>query len=531
MSEHKSNRDVDNTAYNHVLYQAFHWNSNGDGKFYQRLAGQAENLAKLGIHAVWLPPATKATGTNDVGYGVYDLYDLGEFDQHGDVRTKYGTKEDYLKCIEALHAANIDVYADVVINHKAGADETERIRAVQVNPENREETISEPHDIEAWTKFTFPGRGDKYSDFKWNWTHFTGVDFDNATGTTGIFRLLGEDKDWADGVSGEKGNFDYLMFADIDHDHPDVREELKKWAKWYVEECNLDGFRMDAAKHIEQEFMREFVEYIVAESGKDFFVFGEYWLGDLEAFLHYLDETEHRMELFDVPLHFNFFECANNLEGYDLRKIFDNTLVQAKPLQALTFVDNHDTEPGQSLESWIPEHFKPMAYALILLRRDGYPCVFAADFDIAHDSDLPDHHMTIEKFLKLRQLVSKGEQEDYFVDSKLIAWLRDGEGEERNPMAVVYASAEQRAEPASEEDYSFASSQAEAFENPWWLDTGRFVVMNLGEDQAGRVFADAFADLDGLRITVAEDGRVAFPVPVQNPAVWVPEEIAKDVLD
>lgn len=528
MSEHKS--EVENTAYNHVMFQSFHWNSNGDGKFYERLAGNAKRLSKLGIHAAWLPPATKATGTNDVGYGVYDLYDLGEFDHHGEVRTKYGTKEEYLNCIKALHDESIDVYADVVINHKAGADETERIRAVQVNPDNREEAISEPHDIEAWTKFTFPGRGDTYSDFKWNWTHFTGVDFDNASGTSGIFRLLGEDKDWADGVSDEKGNFDYLMFADIDHDHPDVREELKRWAKWYIEECNLDGFRMDAAKHIEENFMHEFVGYIEGEASKDFFVFGEYWLGDLGAVLHYLDETDHQMDLFDVPLHFNFFTCANDLEGYDLRKIFDNTLVQSRPLHAITFVDNHDTEPGQSLESWIPQHFKPMAYALILLRKDGYPCVFSADFDIADDSDLPDHKMSIEKLLELRQLGSRGDQIDYFVDAKLIGWLRTGEGEDRNPMAVVYASTDQRAEPASEEDYEFARAQAEAADNAWWLDNGRFIVMDLGQDQAGRVFADAFADVDSLRITVAEDGRAAFPVPLHNPAIWVPEEIAGVVL-
>nr|WP_308215307.1 hypothetical protein [Sinobaca sp. H24] len=45
-------------------------------------------------------------------------------------------------------------------------------------------------------------------------------------------------------------------------------------------------------------------------------------------------------------------------------------------MHAVTFVDNHDSQPEESLESWVEEPFKQSAYALILLREDGYPCVF-----------------------------------------------------------------------------------------------------------------------------------------------------------
>ena len=59
-------------------------------------------MAAAGVTALWLPPAAKAQdGPNDVGYGVYDL---GEFDQKGPVRTKYGTKAEYLAAIAALRA-------------------------------------------------------------------------------------------------------------------------------------------------------------------------------------------------------------------------------------------------------------------------------------------------------------------------------------------------------------------------------------------------------------------------------------------
>ena len=39
--------------------------------------------------------------------------------------TKYGTKDEYLAAIEALHEAGIAVCADIVLNHRMGADATE----------------------------------------------------------------------------------------------------------------------------------------------------------------------------------------------------------------------------------------------------------------------------------------------------------------------------------------------------------------------------------------------------------------------
>lgn len=39
------------------------------------------------------------------------------------------------------------------------------------------------------SRFTFPGRGDKYSGMKWNFNHFTGVDYDAKTETTAIFKV------------------------------------------------------------------------------------------------------------------------------------------------------------------------------------------------------------------------------------------------------------------------------------------------------------------------------------------------------
>ena len=57
--------------------------------------------------------------------------------------------------------------------------------------------------IKVWTKYDFPGRGDIYSNFKWNWTHFHGVDWDENTSKVSIYKFYG--KHWDENV--DKENF------------------------------------------------------------------------------------------------------------------------------------------------------------------------------------------------------------------------------------------------------------------------------------------------------------------------------------
>ena len=68
--------------YNKTMMQYFEWYYPENCTLWYRIKKDAQNLKNLGINMVWLPPAYKcASGIHDVGYGVYDLYDLGEFDQ------------------------------------------------------------------------------------------------------------------------------------------------------------------------------------------------------------------------------------------------------------------------------------------------------------------------------------------------------------------------------------------------------------------------------------------------------------------
>ena len=84
----------------------------------------------------------------------------------------------------------------------------------------------------------------------------------------------------------------------------------------------------------------------------------------------------------------------------NLQTIFNDTLVQSHPMNVVTFVDNHDSQPNESLESWVEDWFKQTAYALILLRKDGFPCVFYGDYyGIGGPEPIPEKKADIDPLL------------------------------------------------------------------------------------------------------------------------------------
>ena len=80
--------------------------------------------------------------------------------------------------------------------------------------------------------------------------HFSGTDFNAANNKTAIYRIEGNGKYWSQSVDKEKGNYDYLMYADLDYNHPEVKEDVKNWAVWLGKQLNLKGIRFDAVKHV-----------------------------------------------------------------------------------------------------------------------------------------------------------------------------------------------------------------------------------------------------------------------------------------
>lgn len=487
---------------NQAMIQFFHWNYPLDNRLWQEVSKEAENLSSLGFGAVWLPPAFKANEKNSVGYDVYDLYDLGEFDQKGAVETRYGSKDEYIAAIEMLHKNGLQVYADVILNHKAGADETERVKAFKVDPENRNKRISKSYYIQAYTKFTFPGRKNAYSDFKWNYQCFTGVDWDEKRKESAIFKLINRyGRKWKKVLGREKGNFDFLMFSDIEFRNKNVRKELYNWGLWYLNTTGVDGFRLDAVKHINADFFRHWLSKLRTATGKEIFSVGEY-AATLEWLLKYIKKTKGCMSLFDFPLHKHFHTASGEGKDYDLRKLAEETLISTSPVHSVTFLDNHDTQPLREEEAAVKSWFRPLAYAFILLREEGYPCVFYPDLYGAHykgkNKEEEETEVNMEPCFGIKELLltrkekAYGKQRDFFAGSNLIGWTREGLDDFPDSGCAVLLSNNEEGE----------------------------LEMEIGSRHAGKTFYEVTGTRDDT-IKIDDVGKARFKVNARAVAVWV----------
>ncbi len=117
--------------------QAFEWYVPADHAHWRRLNAALPGLKSIGVDNIWIPPACKASSPEGNGYDVYDLYDLGEFDQKGSIRTKWGTKEELMDLIGVGEKVGVGVYWDAVLNHKAAADRKVKCMAVEVDPNGK----------------------------------------------------------------------------------------------------------------------------------------------------------------------------------------------------------------------------------------------------------------------------------------------------------------------------------------------------------------------------------------------------------
>lgn len=445
-----------------VILQAFTWNAprrTAEGSWWNHLAASAPALRRAGFAAVWIPPPTKGLlGAEDVGYAVHDRYDLGEFDQRGSVPTRYGTLAELEAAIAALHREGLGVHVDVVMNHLLGADATEEV------------TLLSGARARVHTRFDYPARRGAHSRFTWNREHFNGVD-------EGGFQQW-HAWDFAPYEDGDA--YDALLGAEIRYRSPEVRAETIAWGKWLTARLGVDGYRLDAVKHIEPGFVNEWLD---AVRGPRFAV-AEVWNGDPARLLRYADRLGERARLFDVALHYVFQHMSDEGGRFDMRALGGAGLVGRRPERAVTFVDNHDTVGDGPLRSPVGR-MKLAAYAYILTH-PGIPCVFLGDYQGAREGE------EIRRLVALRRAHALGPGRD----------LKESDGD-------VYA-------------YARLGDATHA---------GLLLLMNDGAAAATREIESPFAnarlvDASGhVPGVVRTDGRGrgSFAVPEGGYSLWVPE--------
>ncbi len=104
-----------------VMMQGFYWDVEPRHEWWEELTAKVGDWADAGVNRIWLPPASKGqSGGYSMGYDPSDYFDLGEYDQHSTVETRFGSRAELDALIETAHANDLEVIADIVLNHNSG---------------------------------------------------------------------------------------------------------------------------------------------------------------------------------------------------------------------------------------------------------------------------------------------------------------------------------------------------------------------------------------------------------------------------
>lgn len=367
-----------------VMMQAFYWDVEPRHEWWEILNGKVEGWANAGIDRIWLPPATKGqSGGFSMGYDPSDYFDFGEFMQHGTVPTRFGTRSELETLIATAHSKDVEVIADIVLNHNSGG-------GLEYNPYR---------DKMTYTLFN-EQHGNASGMFNRNYEHF----HPNSTSIS------------------DEGNL-FFDEQDLDHDVPYVQEWLWKKensvANYYKNVMGFDGWRFDYVKGFAPWVIKEWMASVGG------FAVGENWDGNADVLKDWVEATG--ISAFDFAA---FYKLEEALDRHnDLTYLGRDMLRKTHPDQAVTFVANHDTEKDSNEDNRISAENKMKAYAYILTH-DGYPTIFYSDYeDEAFKEEL-------KNLIAIHNSIASGEVEVLHNDNDEYVMKR--KGTTNNPGLILY---------------------------------------------------------------------------------------------
>lgn len=310
-----------------IMMQAFYWDVPAGGTWWGTVESKIEDWGNAGIEAIWLPPVSKAqNGPFSMGYDPYDYFDFGDYTQSGSTETRFGSGPELTSLITEVHAQNMKVYADIVLNHNSGG-------ALEYNQYTNDST----------------------------WTDFSGV-------ASGKF-LRDQDDFHVNGIhNNDEGYFG--GFPDLCHDVTNVQDWL--WnrsdgvGKYYRDVMGFDGWRFDYVKGFSPGVVNSW------NSAVGGFSVGELWDSDVNYLEWWADNAN--SNVFDFAC---YYKMNDAFDGNNLALLNDDMMWKRDPFKAVTFVTNHDTD-----EIWE----KMLAYAYILTH-EGYPTIFYQDYELWLDKE------------------------------------------------------------------------------------------------------------------------------------------------
>lgn len=257
-----------------------HDNNGETGAHFDKLNEWAEHAKRIGCNAIYIGPLFES------GSHGYDTTDYRLVDR------RLGTNDDFKQFVKNCHANDVKVIVDGVFNH-TGRD----FFAFQDIKQNRENSRYK----DWYCNVNFWGNNE-YND---------GFSYDNWGG--------------------------YNLLAKLNLWNPEVKNYHLETVKFWVDEFDIDGIRLDAADVLDFGFMKELRSFCNGLK-PDFWLMGEVIHGDYSRWanndmLHSVTNYELHKGLYSGHNDHNYFEIAHTIKRL-------NGIVGDKKLY--TFCDNHD---------------------------------------------------------------------------------------------------------------------------------------------------------------------------------------------
>jgi alpha-amylase len=144
---------------------------------------------------------------------------------------------------------------------------------------------------------------------------------------------------------------------------------------------------------------------------------------------------------------------------------------------------------------------------MILLRGQGYPCVFWGDLYGCGGNNPQQAVSSLSTFIKARNLFSYGETRDYWDHPNCVGWVRVGD-DFHDGCAVVLSN--------GDEGYV----RPPPHPNPYPLNVVRWKHMEVGREHAGEEWTDLLGWYQGV-VKIAEDGWGVFRCHGESVSIWV----------
>lgn len=310
-------------AYESVFYQIYPLGFCGapfenDGNLehrIERVYDWIEHIKKTGCNAIYFSPVFES---DTHGYNTRDYFKID---------CRLGTNEDFKKLVKVLHENGIKVVLDGVFNHVGRG-----FWAFKDVLENRHNS-----QYKDWFNINFDGNSN-YNDGLW--------------------------------YEGWEGNFDLVK---LNLHNEDVVSHLLSAVKFWVDEFDIDGLRLDVAYCLTHDFikrLRRFTEDLKPE----FVLIGELLHGDYSQFVN--DEMLHSCT--NYQCYKGLYSSFNSMNLFEIihsvQRLFGSEqwcICRGKHL--LNFVDNHDVTRIASILT--NERHLKLVYGM-MFGMPGFPCVY-----------------------------------------------------------------------------------------------------------------------------------------------------------